>query len=101
MSTVINGYEADSEAVAAIVASLFDDEDHADPSRLYARATSLLATYTDVLDEIRQIRAWAVAEINADINSFSKTGALLGLSKARVQQFVEAARFTGRTSDPA
>jgi hypothetical protein len=89
--TVINGYEADPDEVEAIVAALVDQEDYDDPARLYARATSLLATYADVIGKIGQLRAEAVARIAADTASYAKTAEQLGLSKPRVQQLVKAA----------
>jgi len=94
VSTIINGYEAEPAEVTAIIASLVDEEDRTDPTILYMRATKLLATYTDVLAELKLLRAQAVAAIAADTQSYARTAEHLGLSKPRVQQLVADANAT-------
>jgi DNA-directed RNA polymerase specialized sigma24 family protein len=90
----IDGYEADPDEVAAILAAELDDEDRADPTLLYVRATALSARHTQLLAELSKLRAQAVARIYRDSPgaSYADVGAKLGISRGRVQQFVEAER---------
>ena len=92
-SSTTDSYDADSDEVASILAADLDDEDRADPTLLYVRATQLSARYTEVLAELAKLRAQAVARIYHDSpsDSYADVGAKLGISPGRVQQFVEAA----------
>lgn len=89
--TVIDGYEAEPEEVAAIIAAEIDDEDRADPTLLYLRATKLQVLLTAVCRELGKVRGQAAVQLNADM-SYDEIAEHLGISKGRVQQLVTGAR---------
>lgn len=82
-------YEADSAEVAAILDADIDDEDRADPTLLYIRATQLRARYDAVCAELETVRAQAVQQMSADGMSYRQIAAHVGLSVPRVQQMVK------------
>ena len=86
-----DGYAADPNEVTAILATDLDEVDRSDPTLLYMRATQLSARYAALLAEVGRLRAEAVVALydGGRGGSYASVGNHLGLTRGRVQQFVE------------
>jgi hypothetical protein len=92
VTTVIDGYEADPDDVAAIVATEVDDEDRSDPTLLYVRAAKVQVLHTAVAREMTSLKAQACLQLKHSGESYASIAAHLGISKPYVQQLIALAK---------
>lgn len=86
MATDTSGYEAEPIDVAAETRWL---RDFPDPLERYQRATAAQAHHEAVVSELARVRDAAIVQMHDSGLSYGKIGELVGLSRGRVQQFIE------------
>ncbi|WP_040793307.1 sigma factor-like helix-turn-helix DNA-binding protein [Nocardia paucivorans] len=89
------GYEAESHEVDAIYDALVGDRDGEDIPPRYHYLTSRQVLFGAVVKRLADERRRLVVELYdelGDDRSYAKVADILGLSRSRVQQFIEEAR---------
>jgi hypothetical protein len=84
-----NAYAAEDSDVLAAVTGLAAIRD---PLERYHRASADLGLHQAVIGQLATIRAAAVAELHRAGASYAAIAGTTGLTRARVQQLVEAGR---------
>lgn len=85
-------YAAEPQDVEALVALVAAVDLVLDPLERYHRASADQELHSAVVTRLSEIRASAVAELHRSGSSYAQIASTTGLTRARVQQLVEAGR---------